>query len=57
MVELTPLIIFRTILLNALGGTLFGWLYWRHNLETAMVAHAAAYVGFFLINLSMFLFT
>lgn len=56
MVELTPLIVFRTILLNALGGILFGWLYWRHNLETAMMAHAAGHVGFFLINLGMFLF-
>jgi hypothetical protein len=57
MVKLTPLIIFRTILLNALGGILFGWLYWRHNLESAMLAHAAGHVGFFLINLSLFLFT
>jgi hypothetical protein len=57
MVELTPLIIFRTILLNALGGILFGWLYWQRNLETAMVAHAAGHVGFFLINLGVFLFT
>jgi len=56
MVELTPLIIFRTILLNALGGLLFGWLYWRHSLETAMVAHAATHVGFFMINLGLFLF-
>jgi len=50
MVTLTPLIIFRTVLLNALGGLLFGWLFWRRNLETAMVAHAAAHVGFFVIN-------
>jgi len=57
MVELTPLIVFRTILLNALGGVLFGWLYWRHSLEVAMVAHAAGHIGFFLINLGMFLFT
>jgi hypothetical protein len=50
MVELTPLIIFRTIFLNALGGLLFGWLYWKRSLEVAMVAHAAAHVGFFIIN-------
>lgn len=56
IVELTPLIVFRTIFLNALGGILFGWLYWRHNLEIAMVAHAAGHVGFFLINLVTFLF-
>ncbi|WP_448335427.1 CPBP family intramembrane glutamic endopeptidase [Bellilinea sp.] len=54
MVELTPLLIFRTILLNALGGILFGWLYWRRGLELAMVAHAAAHVGFFVVNLATF---
>ncbi len=50
MVTLTPLIVFRTVLLNALGGLLFGWLFWRRNLETAIVAHAAGHVGFFVIN-------
>ncbi|MFO7684063.1 MAG: CPBP family intramembrane glutamic endopeptidase [Chloroflexota bacterium] len=51
IVVLTPLLVFRTILLNALGGLLFGWLFWRRNLETAMVAHAAGHVGFFIVNL------
>jgi hypothetical protein len=55
MVELTPLIIFRTILLNALGGMIFGWLYWRRSLEVAMVAHAAGHVGFFIVNVTLFL--
>ena len=50
MVTLTPLIIFRTVLLNALGGVLFGWLFWRRNLETAMVAHGAVHVGFLIMN-------
>ncbi len=50
LVTLTPLIVFRTVLLNALGGLLFGWLFWRRNLETAMVAHAAGHVGFFVVN-------
>lgn len=53
IVVLTPLLIFRTILLNALGGLLFGWLFWRRNLETAMVAHAAAHVGFFIVNMAV----
>jgi membrane protease YdiL (CAAX protease family) len=51
MVALTPLIVIRTILLNALGGVLFGWLFWRRSLEAAMVAHATTHVGFFVINL------
>jgi membrane protease YdiL (CAAX protease family) len=53
IVVLTPLLIFRTILLNALGGLLFGWLFWRRNLETAMVAHAAGHVGFFIVNMAV----
>jgi membrane protease YdiL (CAAX protease family) len=53
LVALTPLIVFRTVLLNALGGLIFGWLYWRRSLEVAMVAHAAGHVGFFLVNLGL----
>jgi membrane protease YdiL (CAAX protease family) len=54
LVELTPLIIFRTILLNALGGMIFGWLYWRRSLEVAMAAHAAGHIGFFIVNFAVF---
>lgn len=54
LVELTPLIIFRTILLNALGGMVFGWIYWRRSLEVAMVAHAAGHIGFFIVNFAVF---
>lgn len=50
MVALTPLIVFRTVLLNALGGVVFGWLFWRRSLEVAMVAHAAGHVGFFVVS-------
>lgn len=55
MVTLTPLIVVRTVLLNALGGVIFGWLFWRRNLETAMVAHAATHVGFFVVNAGLLL--
>ncbi|WP_276301149.1 CPBP family intramembrane glutamic endopeptidase [Halorussus lipolyticus] len=41
---LTPLIVARTILLNSVGGILFGWLFWRDSLEAAMVGHASAHV-------------
>jgi hypothetical protein len=37
-VELTPLYVFRTLVLNGVG-ILYGWLYWKHGLESAMVAH------------------
>jgi membrane protease YdiL (CAAX protease family) len=40
-VELTPALVARTVLLNAIAGVLFGWLYWRRSLEAAMVSHAA----------------
>ncbi|PDW03988.1 CPBP family intramembrane glutamic endopeptidase [Candidatus Viridilinea mediisalina] len=55
IVVLTPLIIVRTILLNALAGIYFGWLFWRYNLETAMVSHASFHVGMFVISLGVLL--
>lgn len=39
---LTPMVIIRTITLNAVGGIIFGWLYWRKGLESAMVSHFSA---------------
>ncbi|MEG4028596.1 MULTISPECIES: CPBP family intramembrane glutamic endopeptidase [unclassified Microcoleus] len=39
---LTPIVIFRTILLNALLGIPFGFLYWRWGLEYAMLSHFVA---------------
>jgi hypothetical protein len=56
MVVLTSILVIRTIVLNALGGLLFGWLFWRYNLETAMVSHAAAHVALFVVNLGILLF-
>ena len=51
MVPLTTIIVVRTVLLNAIGGLFFGWLFWRYSLEAAMVAHAFTHVGFFIIRL------
>lgn len=51
LVALTPLLVARTVFLNALGGVLFGWLFWRRSLEVAMLAHASAHIGFFLIRM------
>lgn len=47
---LTPLLIARTVLLNAVGGIVFGWLYWRRSLEAAMIAHASAHVAMTLLS-------
>ena len=42
MTSLTPLVVIRTIVLNAAGGIIFGWLYWRKGLESAMISHFSA---------------
>jgi len=39
---LTTALVVRTLLLNAVGGIAFGWLYWRRGLEAGMAAHFAA---------------
>lgn len=44
MGELTPATVVRVLVLNALAGTVFGCLYWRRGLDSAMVAHAAAHL-------------
>jgi len=42
ILPLTTLVIVRIVLLNALGGIVFGWLYQKHGLESAMIAHFSA---------------
>jgi membrane protease YdiL (CAAX protease family) len=44
--DLTPAIVLRTLVLNSIAGLLYGWLFWRHHLEAAMVAHASTHMGF-----------
>ena len=41
--DCTPLII-RALLLNGIGGIGFGYLYWRHGLTSAMLAHMMTHV-------------
>jgi hypothetical protein len=45
LVPLTPAVVIRTIVLNALGGVVSGWWFWRRHLEAAMLVHAGAHVG------------
>ena len=40
LARLTPIVVVRAVVLNGLGGVLYGWLYWREGLALAMVAHA-----------------
>lgn len=42
LIAITPLIIFRALLLNGIGGIIFGWLYWKKGLESAIIAHFSA---------------
>ena len=42
LIELTPLVILRAIVLNGLAGIAFGYLYWTRGLESAMLAHFSA---------------
>jgi len=51
-VELTAALVARTVLLNAVAGVAFGWLYWRRSLEAAMVAHAAFHVPLVALSLA-----
>jgi len=42
LVPLTPLVIARALALNGLIGIGFGYLYFKHGLESAMIAHFSA---------------
>ena len=42
IVPLTTLVVIRAILLNGIGGIIFGWLYWKKGLESAIIAHFSA---------------
>lgn len=50
-VSLTPALIARTVLLNAVVGILFGWLYWRRSLEAAIVAHASFHIPLVVLSI------
>lgn len=39
---LDTIVVFRTVLLNALVGFVFGWLYWKRGLEMAVLGHFSA---------------
>jgi membrane protease YdiL (CAAX protease family) len=42
LVPLSPLVVTRAIVINGLLGIIFGWLYWKRGLESAMIAHFSA---------------
>ena len=39
---LSSIVVVRTVVLNAVGGLVFGWLYWKRGIEMAMLGHFSA---------------
>jgi len=37
--QITALVVFRAVFLNGIAGVVFGWLYWKKGLESAMISH------------------
>jgi hypothetical protein len=50
LAKLTPLLIWRAILLNGIVGVATGYLYWRYGLEAAMLAHFSADIALHIIG-------
>ena len=48
-IELTPLYIVRSLVLNGIG-ILYGWLYWQRGLESAMLAHFSTDIAVHMIG-------
>ncbi len=42
LIPLTGIVVVRAVVLNGSAGLVFGWLFRRHGIETAMAAHFAA---------------
>lgn len=40
--KIDTLVVVRAIVLNGVGGVLFGWLYWKKGLESAIISHFCA---------------
>jgi hypothetical protein len=53
LTPLTPLVIMRTVGLNALLGLAFGWLFWRRGLEHAMLAHVGTHIAFWALAVAL----
>lgn len=41
-IPLNAIAVIRILIVNGVGGVLFGWLYWSFGLESAMLAHISA---------------
>lgn len=52
--KINAIIIARAVILNGIAGIVFGWLFWKKGLESAMIAHFTADI--FLLSLLPLLF-
>lgn len=50
VVDINAAVIIRAIALNGVGGVIFGWLYWKRGLESAMIAHFTADIALHVIT-------
>lgn len=42
LTDVGPWVVLRALILNGIGGAVFGWLYWKKGFEAAMASHFAA---------------
>ena len=42
--EPSSFLLLYILIANSLGGVIFGWLYWKKGLESAMIAHIFAHI-------------
>jgi membrane protease YdiL (CAAX protease family) len=54
VVEITPIVVLRAIVLNGIGGIIFGWLYWKKGFEFAIISHFSTDVVLHIIVSSLF---
>jgi membrane protease YdiL (CAAX protease family) len=45
LIQITPNVVVRAVLLNGVAAVIFGWLYQKHGLESAMIAHFSCDIG------------
>lgn len=55
ILPITPLVVTRAILLNGIGGLVFGWLYWKKGLEYSIVAHFTTDIALHAVLISLML--
>ncbi len=42
VMEITSIVVIRAVILNGIPGVIFGWLYWKQGIESAIVSHIFA---------------